>query len=309
MHEKTMNLAYLLNFIQIVEWGNISKASAFLNIAQSALSRQMKSLEDSLGTKLLRRQSWGVEPTEDGKLLLEHARRIQKELNAAKESMQSNKDNPVGTVYLGVPSAYALSVVPPLLHRMRALYPNISVHVVEAFSGTVYEWLISGRLDMAILYKSNEHNPAVTSPFVEEDMVALGTTETLGEASEISIKDLSQKKVITAWRPHIHRLTLDAAFVAAEVLFEPLLEIDSLPCMIEMAQRGEGIIILPTSCVTRELNDGRLKAVPLRPDIRLSTVLCHTPHRQQTRAVTILTNTLQMLAAELSKKTGWSVSS
>ena len=304
-----MNLTYLMHFIQIVEWGNISKAAAFLNIAQPALSRQMKSLEASLGTKLLRRQSWGVEPTEDGKLLLEHARRIQKELIAAKESVQSNKDNPAGTVYLGVPSLYALSLVPPLMHRMRALYPNISVHVVEAFSGTVYEWLINGRLDMAILYKSNEHNPAVTTPFIDDNMVALGTSETLGEKPEITVKELAHKRLITAWRPHIHRLTLDAAFVAAGVPFEPLIEIDSLPCMIEMAHRGEGIVIFPTSCVTRELEDGRLKAVPLRPNIKLSTVLCHTPNRQPTRAVTILTKTLQMLAAELAKKSGWSVAS
>lgn len=303
-----MNLTYLLNFIQVVEWGNISKASAFLNIAQSALSRQIKSLEDSLGTKLLRRHSWGVEPTEDGKLLLEHARRIQKECIDAKESVQSNKDNPVGTVYLGVPSAYSVSLVPPLLHRMRALYPNISVHVVEAFSGTVYEWLISGRLDMAILYYSKEHGTAVMTPFLEEDMVALGTTEMLGDQQQIAIPDLAQHKLIAAWRPHMHRLTLDAAFVAADVPFVPQIEIDSLPCMIELARRGEGVAILPPSSVARELGDGRLKSVALHPNIKLTTVLGRAPNKQPTRAMTILVKTLRNLAEELAPKTGWKVS-
>ncbi|TDE41148.1 LysR family transcriptional regulator [Antarcticimicrobium sediminis] len=302
-----MNILYLLNFIQIVEWGNISKAAAFLNIAQSALSRQIKSLEDTLGTQLLRRQSWGVEPTEDGKMLLEHARRIQKECIDAKESIQSNKDNPVGTVYLGVPSAYSVSLVPPLLHRMRALYPNVSVQVVEAFSGTIYEWLVSGRLDMAILYHSKEHSAAVMSPFIEEDMVALGTAEMLGDKAEIQITDLARKKLISAWRPHLHRLTLDAAFVSADVPFEPLIEIDSLPCMIELAHRGEGVAILPPSCVVRELNDGRLKAAPLLPNVKLTTVLGQTPNKHPTRAMTILTNMLQNLAAELAPKTGWKI--
>ena len=302
-----MNLIYLQNFIQIVEWGNISKASAFLNIAQPALSRQIKSLEDTLNTRLPRRHSWGVEPTEDGKLLLEHARRIQKECSDARESVQSNQANPVGTVYLGVPSAYSVALVPPLLHRMRTLYPNISVHIVEAFSGTVYEWLINGRLDLAILYYSKEHSAAVMSPFIEEDMVALGTTEMLENKLEIPIANLAQQKLITAWRPHMHRLTLDAAFVAADVPFEPRIEIDSLPCMIELAHRGEGIAILPPSCVARELADGRLKGADLRPNIKLTTVLGQTPNKQVTRAMTVLVNTLQNLAAELAPKTGWKV--
>ena len=303
-----MNLTYLLNFIQIVEWGNISKAAAFLNIAQPALSRQIQSLESTLGTRLLRRQSWGVEPTEDGKLLLEHARRIQKECTAAKESVQSNKDNPVGTAYLGVPSAYSVALIPPLLHRMRTLYPNISVQVVEAFSGTIYEWMISGRLDLAILYFSKEHRGAVTSPFIEEEMIALGSAETLGDRTEIDLTELADRKVIAAWRPHMHRLTLDAAFLAMDVPFKPFIQIDSLPCMTELAQRGEGIAILPPSCVARELADGRLKGVRLRPNVKLTTVLGQTPNRQPTRAMSILIKTLQNLAVELAPKTGWNAS-
>ncbi|NQV95491.1 MAG: LysR family transcriptional regulator, partial [Sphingomonadales bacterium] len=132
-----MNLIHLSNFIQVVEWGNISKAAQFLNIAQPALSRQILSLEEELGAKLLRRHTWGVEPTEDGKNFLECARRIQKECTAARESVQLKKGSPVGTAYLGVPSAYAVTLVPPLLQRMRVIYPNIRVHVVEAFSGTI----------------------------------------------------------------------------------------------------------------------------------------------------------------------------
>ena len=104
-----MNLTHLSNFIHIVEWGSISKAAQFLNIAQPALSRQILSLEEYLGTKLLRRHTWGVEPTEDGKNFLEYARRIRRECTNARESVQLNKDNPTGTAYLGVPSAYAVS--------------------------------------------------------------------------------------------------------------------------------------------------------------------------------------------------------
>ncbi len=180
----------MLNFIQVVEWGNISKAASFLNIAQSALSRQIKALEDGLETQLLQRHSWGIEPTEDGRQLLEHARRIRKEFEAAQTGMHSNTTNPVGSVYFGVPSAYSVSLVPPLLERMATLYPKITVHVVEAFSGTIFEWLTSGRLDLAILYYSKEHSTPDFAPFLSEDMVAVGGDSNWNRAKRLHCQKL-----------------------------------------------------------------------------------------------------------------------
>ena len=65
-----LNLAYLLNFVAVVERGSVSKAAMHLNIAQPALSRQIQALEAEFNAKLLRRQKWGVEATEDGKLVV-----------------------------------------------------------------------------------------------------------------------------------------------------------------------------------------------------------------------------------------------
>ena len=134
-HAKLLNLNYLLNFIQIVEWGNISKAAAFLNVAQPALSRQIKSLEDTLGTRLLRRHSWGVEPTEDGKLLLEHARRIQKECNDAKESLQSNKDIRLEPFFWGCH--------PPIRWRWSHRYCIACEHYIRIFQCMLSKRLVA----------------------------------------------------------------------------------------------------------------------------------------------------------------------
>ncbi len=301
----SLNLTYMLNFIQVVEWGNISKAAAFLNIAQPALSRQIRFLEDALGTTLLRRHSWGVEPTEDGKLLLEHARRIQKECVAVEEGLRSNRENPVGTAYLGIPSAYSVTLVPPLMERMRTRYPNISVRIVEAFSGTIYEWLVSGRLDLAMLYFSKEHDAAETFPFIIEDLVVVGSANLLAGKSEMALVDLAEYKLIAPWRPHMLRLTLESEFMAQGVSFAPFIEIDSMPCMKELAHKEAGITILPPSSVAREISDGRLTGVPLRPTLKLTTVLGQTPHRQPTQATKIVFDILQELASELAPKTGW----
>lgn len=302
-----LNLTHLINFIQVVEWGNVSKAATYLNIAQPALSRQIQSLEATLNTKLLRRQNWGVEPTEDGRILLEHARRIQKECLSVHESVRSNRDSPVGSVYLGVPAAYAITLVPPLLQRMQVLYPNIKVHIVEAFSGTIYEWLVSGRLDLAVLYHSKEHTVKESTPFFVEELIGLTAPGMFPDMTELTLADLADQEIIAPWRPHLLRLVLDEKFIELGKLFTPKIELDSMPCMIEMARRGDGIVILPPSCVFRELSEGQLRGIPLMPNVKLSTALGKTPERQPTRAMNILTNVLRDLVVELAPQKGWNV--
>ena len=227
----SINLTHLLNFIQIVEWGNISKAAAMMNIAQPALSRQIKSLESEFGAPLLRRHPWGIEPTSAGRLVLEHARRIQREYTVAKESVLDAQENPSGSVYFGVPSAYAIPIVPPLLQRMRAKYPNIEIRIVEAFSHTIHEWLVTGRLDLAILYYSREHDATESIPYIDEEMVALGGRGVFDDTDEIRMEDLARNRLIVPWRPSIHRLAIESAFLSAGHPFEPAIEIDSMPCI------------------------------------------------------------------------------
>jgi LysR family nitrogen assimilation transcriptional regulator len=302
-----LNLTHLLNFIQVAERGNVSKAAAYLNIAQPALSRQIQALESLLDTALLQRSNAGVEPTEDGKLFLEHARRIQKECASAIQSVRSNRENPSGSIYLGVPSAYSVSLVPPLIQEMRRRYPNITVHIVEGFSRAIYEWLLSGRLDLAILYQSKAHHVPGSSPFLVEDMVALTAPKMFDDVSRMSLAELADRQVIAPWQPHFLRQALDGIFLDLGVSFVPRLEIDSMRCMIEMAQLGDGTVILPRSCVARELAEGRLKAIAIDPSFKLATAIGQTPGRQQTRAVGVLTERLYRLAAELAPEKGWSV--
>ncbi|WP_373084656.1 LysR family transcriptional regulator [Sneathiella sp.] len=301
-----MNFTHLLNFIQIVEWGNISKAATFLNIAQPALSRQIQSLEESLGVKLLMRYSWGVTPTADGKILLEHAHRIEKEYQSARELIQKNHDKPIGRAVLGVPSAYAVSLIPDLLQRMRISYPNIDIRVAEAFSGTIYEWLYSGRLDLAILYQTEDKVAAVTTDFFNEDFAFICSTDMYNDRAEIRLSEISGMKLIVPWRPHMVRLILESAFLSNAISFNPAIEIDSLPCMKELVHRGEGVTILPPSSVAREIQSGRLKAIPITsPNIKLTMMIGRPAGRSISPVIKIIIDELQKLAVDLAPSLKW----
>lgn len=303
----SLNLTHLRNFIQVLEWGNVSKAALHLNIAQPALSRQIQALEAEFDTKLLRRQNWGVEPTEEGKLVVELAHRIEKDCASTRDSIRSNLANPSGEVYVGVPSNYAVSLAPTLIQRMRARYPNVSVHVVEAYSSAVFEWLVNGRLDIAMLYDSKERSLERSMPFLTEELMAVTTPTMFEGASSLSLEFLADRQAIVPHRPHYLRLALEAKYQELGIAFTPKLEIDSLRCMIEMAHLGEGVALMAPSSVRRNVSEGRLKAIPLEPCLPFRTVLGFTPARQPSRLSGIVVDTLQDIAQELAPTRGWRI--
>jgi LysR family nitrogen assimilation transcriptional regulator len=303
----TLNLTYLRNFIQVLEWGNVSKAALHLNIAQPALSRQIQALEAEFDTKLLRRQNWGVEPTEEGKLVVELANRIEKDCSSTRDNIRSNLANPSGAVYVGVPSNYSVSLAPQLIQRMRLLYPNISVHVVEAFSSAVFEWLINGRLDLAVLYHSKERCVERSLPFLTEEIMAVTLPTMFDGSSSLSLEFIANRQAIVPHRPHLLRLALEAKYQQLGITFVPKLEIDSLRGMIEMAHLGEGVALIAPSSVYRDISEGKLKALPLKPGLQFTTVLGLTSARQPTRLSSIVVDVLHDIAHELAPKLGWRV--
>ena len=100
-----MDVKQMRYFVQIVESGSLSKAASQLHIAQPSLSQQLKGLEDELGVELLVRHPRGVTPTDLGMLFCDHARSILKDIDRAKEIVQTRARNPVGRVSVGLPTS------------------------------------------------------------------------------------------------------------------------------------------------------------------------------------------------------------
>src|SRR3546814_13747139 len=106
----TMDLRQLEYFIHVAELGSFTKAAAILDVAQPALSRQVRSLEIELRQNLLYRHGRGVNPTEAGQRLLAHGRAIPMQVERARPEVEGTRGAPLGRAAVGVP----YSVGPPL---------------------------------------------------------------------------------------------------------------------------------------------------------------------------------------------------
>ena len=147
-----LDLEHLATFAAIVESGSLVRAAGRIGRSQSAVSMQLKKLEDRIGLKLLERDAHGVTLTEAGGILLQHARRF-RNLNA--EVWTALREPALeGRVRLGMPDDYAVQLLPPVLGSFAARHPRVAVELACEQSDSLMEGLGSGRIDVAVFTRS-----------------------------------------------------------------------------------------------------------------------------------------------------------
>lgn len=149
-----MNLDFYRNYIRIIDCGTLSGAARELHIAQSALSSQVRTLEDEYGTELFRRESRRLELTETGRLLYEHAKNIIALVDTSHNEITAYEAGSCGTVRIGMTQAYPDVNMTQLLLRFQKENPMIRYEFYEVNSNEVMELLRSGIVEIGIVRTS-----------------------------------------------------------------------------------------------------------------------------------------------------------
>ncbi len=145
----TLDLECLRALVAVVEEGGFTAAALRLNRTQSAVSMQIRRLEDQLGQRLLARDRKPVAATPVGTDLLGYARRM---LALNDDAMSSLTGSGIaGKLRLGTPDDYALTLLPPLIARFAASHPRVEIEIVCGMSNDLEQQVQAGRLDLAML--------------------------------------------------------------------------------------------------------------------------------------------------------------
>jgi DNA-binding transcriptional LysR family regulator len=163
----------LKTFVAIVETGSFSKAAQRVFRTPSAVSMQVKKMEEVLGATVFDRDSRSVTLTADGEVLLSYAKRIL----ALNREMIARFVTPdmAGTVRFGAPDDYGIRLIPHILRKFAATHPNVTVDVVIDGSSSLIERFRAGTLDVA-LFNAMPGNPVdrETEIVLEEPLVWAG---------------------------------------------------------------------------------------------------------------------------------------
>ena len=149
MHDGIYNLwvdiKQIEYFVRVAEMGSFTRAANSLNVAQPALSRQVRLLEVELRQNLLVRNGRGAVMTEAGKVLLEHGRGILHQVERAHEELGRVRGALAGRVAIGLPPSIAKVLTVPLTREFRAQLPQAALSISEGLSNAMQEAIVNGR--------------------------------------------------------------------------------------------------------------------------------------------------------------------
>src|SRR5258707_1351258 len=168
-----MELRSLAYFVRIAELGSITRAAAHLHVAQPALTRHVQRLEDELNVALFTRANRGVRLTEAGQKLLDGATRILRDIERTGDEIRAQDAHPSGKIILGITPTLCPVLVPELFARMRRDYPMIELKVMHAGMVRLEEFVIDGRVNIALLSELSRSRLVVSTRLAEEEMVLL----------------------------------------------------------------------------------------------------------------------------------------
>ena len=257
-----MDLRQLDYFVHVAELGSFSRAASLLSIAQSALSHRVRQLEVELKQPLLYRNGRGVVPTEAGKRLLVHARGILMQVSRTREELAELRGVPAGHVVLGLPPTFERLLTVPLVKSFRERFPRASIGMMEGMSAALVEWVVSGRVDIGLVFNPAPSPAIEIHPLLEAPMFLVSPKGAKVQRGAVPAKDLVRYPLIVPSRPNANRMRIEAQL--AHFGLKPLiaLEIDGIESVLDLVREGFGHAVLPLASLRAY---GVEDAVALRP--------------------------------------------
>jgi LysR family transcriptional regulator, nitrogen assimilation regulatory protein len=282
-----MDLKQLEYFVRVAELGSFTRAAIELDVAQPALSRQVRLLEVELRQNLLVRNGRGAVPTEAGKLLLDHGRGILHQVERAREDLGRLRGGLAGRVAVGLPSSVARVLTVPLTRAFRETLPEARLSISEGLSSGLQEGLISGRLDIVVLYNAQPSRELDVSPLMEEDLLLVQARPPgLHEdppPGPIPLDEVARLPLVIPTRPNAIRMHVEAQMADIGARPDVALEIDGVSAILDLVLDGAGCAILSRNAL---LNSPRPSAYTARqigtPPLRIRLSLATSLQRPAT---------------------------
>jgi LysR family nitrogen assimilation transcriptional regulator len=284
-----MDLRQLRYFLAVAERGGFGAAASALNVAQSALSRHIRLLEEELGGSLLVRGARGVAVTESGKVLLERGRWLLGTLDDIRAEVRTENREPSGTVRLGAPSSLADIFYAPLARSFAQRFPRVRLDLSDGLTEEMTDRLLRGDVDLAIVSAPRPNDHLDYETLVVEQVFVIGPPDDpLLAAGTITRKAFDElpSVVLPLSRSPFPRAT-PAAF-----------RVESMTPLKQMVMDGLGYGLLPFSGIHQEVAQGTLSAA-LVPWLRADRVLALPRGRPVSRATRETVTALKAICRSL----------
>lgn len=290
-----MHAAVLRYIDQVARYGSIRRAAGVLNVASSAVNRQILKLEDEMGVPLFERVGNGVRPTAAGEYLIRHARETIARWQSVQVEIASLSGDIHGEVrILSIPSPL-VRLLPRAIERTSKVHPNVTFRVIDASPTDQLEEMRARRPDVAVLFVDQRRRGYHIAARIRSRLgTMMRPDHPLASRKEVTLTDCAAHPVIMLSDPWLLDATAETEFSQSGAQFRATLKTNSLSMTKDMLKAGVGIAFFTPTGFVEELKAGELVCVPLaEPDLSSSEIalLIHR-ERQSWPAVRALTSRL-----------------
>jgi DNA-binding transcriptional LysR family regulator len=255
-----MEIRQLRAFIAIAESGTFTAGAERVHVTQAAVSMQIRQLENEVGAKLFIRAPRNVILTEAGEKMLERARHILREHDAALEEIAELAGAKRGRLRIGSASAGVSSdQLPRILKALRKHHPSAEISVTSGTSESLVQQLLAAELDIAFVSLPVEARGIQTERLNDDQLVAIASSRhRLARQRTISAYALAGEKLILGERGGNTRRLIDEFFAQAGVKPTVAMELSRLGAIKRMVEEDMGVGIVPLQSARDEVERGRL---------------------------------------------------
>ncbi len=275
-----IELRHIRVFLALADELHFGRAAARLRVAQSAVSQTLRQLEEAVGATLFARTRREVRIAPAGEAFRAHATAVIEALNRGAAAARAARDGETGRLSIRCVLTAALSGLPELLARFRAIHPRIEVDLAAGGTATQLDLVRTGRCDLAVVPKQRELGTLAQTELARGRLCAfVPRGHRLAGRRSIALRALAGEPLVFLRResePHTHRMFAERCRDAG---FEPnfAVEVDQIEMMLGNVSAGSGIACI--SSFVERLGYPGIVAVPIAPAIMTSICVVYDPRR------------------------------
>jgi LysR family transcriptional regulator, nitrogen assimilation regulatory protein len=259
-----VDVRQLAALVAVAETGSVTRAAEVLHLVQPAVSRQVKLLEDELGAPLFERTRQGMRLTDDGHILLEHARRALSELERARAEIRPVSGELRGVVTLGLSPSFAEPIGEALVARLASEHPGVQLRLSIGYTRHLAHWLDAADIDLAVIYEVRPSSAVEVRPLLDESLWVVGPPSSdLSPDRPVRFIDVHEQVRIHANPTHAMRNMLERVAAEQKIRLTIAVETNSMDVQQRLAAAGIGFTVLPSIAVAEEIARGHLTGAPL----------------------------------------------
>lgn len=248
--QKKMNLQQIKYFLELADELHFWKTSEKIFITQSALSRQIKSLEDELGFQLFERDKRNVKLTTAGEFLKDEFVKILTDFESVTRHAKQISEGEIGTIRIGHPASITFSVLPEILLGLAQKHPSIIAQMLEVDVIDVDSWLLTHRIDVAFSRELPKSPKLVSKLLLTENFaLVVAANHPITQMKKVKLSELKDERFVL---PSLagkseHSAQLRAMF--DEAGFAPNVHFESGfgSTLLGLVAKGLGISVMPFS--------------------------------------------------------------